>query len=110
MSASVRDCMLGQALVVICAQHYSHRGYEVSHEYHRSSHNVHEALVAAFLTVRFSIRFSNTSPWKILFTNTLGVCTMSGSSSPGSTRCSTSAIVILAAVAIIGLKFRAVLR
>src|SRR5882762_1941617 len=40
----------------------------------------------------------------------LGVCTMSRSSSPTPTMCSTSAIVTLAAVAIIGLKFRAVFR
>ena len=39
-----------------------------------------------------------------------GVWMSSGSISPGSTRCSTSAIVSLPAVAIIGLKLRAVLR
>src|SRR5450755_3038236 len=65
---------------------------------------------AAFVTVLFSILFSNNWPWKIRFTYTLGVCTRSASSSPGSTRCSTSAMVILAAVAIMGLKLRAVFR
>src|SRR5215469_5350566 len=45
--------------------------------------------------------------WENSVPKTLGVCTESGSSSPTSTRCSTSAIVIFAAVAIIGLKFRA---
>ena len=39
-----------------------------------------------------------------------GVWMWSGSMSPGSTRCSTSAMVSLPAVAIIGLKLRAVLR
>ena len=39
-----------------------------------------------------------------------GVTTWSGSISPGSTSCSTSAIVTRAAVAITGLKLRAVCR
>src|SRR4029077_6497392 len=66
--------------------------------------------LALFLTVRFSIRLG----WPVLntirFTYTLAKCTLSGSSCPGSTISSTSAMVTCAAVAITGLKFRDVLR
>src|SRR5579884_2966807 len=63
----------------------------------------------AFRTVRFSMRFSQAA-LKIRFTKILGVWISSGGISPTSTSSSTSAMVTLAAVAIIGLKLRAVLR
>ncbi len=44
------------------------------------------------------------------FTKMPGVWMWSGSISPGRTRCSTCATVTFAAVAMIGLKFRAVFR
>src|SRR5260370_9118774 len=66
--------------------------------------------MTAFLTVRFSIRLSNNSPRKIRFTYTECVCTKSPPNSPSSTKFSTSSIVTFAAVAMMGLKFRAVFR
>src|SRR5213594_2647855 len=63
-----------------------------------------------FLTVRLSIRFSEGVVWKIRWTYIAGVWMQSASREPTSTRCSTSAIVTRAAVAMTGLKFRAVLR
>src|SRR5262249_25860205 len=60
-------------------------------------------------TVRRSMRFSRGAT-RMRCTNTPGVWTHSGSSSPGSTSSSTSAIEIFPAVAAIGLKLRAAFR
>src|SRR5439155_1067732 len=60
--------------------------------------------------VLFSIRLGPYVPWKMVSTKTPGVMTVSGSITPGSTSCSTSAIVCSEAVANTGLKFRADIR
>lgn len=70
----------------------------------------HGSSTHAFLTVRCSMRFSGVALWTMRWTKMPGVWIWSGSSSPTSTRCSTSAMVIFPAVATIGLKFRAVIR
>src|SRR5688572_9057934 len=58
----------------------------------------------------FSMRLSYARPCTMCFTKMPGVWMPSGSSWPGSTSCSTSAMVWRAAVAITGLKLREVLR
>src|SRR3954465_15203570 len=60
--------------------------------------------------LRNSIRFLPVPTSMMRFTKMPGVWMWSGSISPAGTRCSTSTTVIFAAVAIIGLKLRAVLR
>src|SRR4029078_8389920 len=60
--------------------------------------------------LRNSIRFLPMPTSIMRLTKMPGVWMWSGSISPADTRCSTSAIVTFAAVAIIGLKLRAVLR
>src|SRR5260221_7194239 len=60
--------------------------------------------------LRNSMRFLALPTSMMRFTKIPGVWIWSGSISPAGTRCSTSATVIFAAVAIIGLKLRAVLR
>jgi CheY-like chemotaxis protein len=57
-----------------------------------------------------SMRLSASGTWTMRLTKIPGVTMWSGSISPDCTRCSTSATVTLPALAIIGLKLRAVLR
>ena len=66
--------------------------------------------LTTFFTVRCSMRFSGVALRMMRWTKMPGVWIWSGSSSPISTSCSTSAMVILPAVATFGLKLRAVIR
>src|SRR5215216_1664135 len=68
------------------------------------------AFVGRGRVLRNSMRFLPVPTSMMRLTKMPGVWMQSGSSSPAGTRCSTSATVIFAAVAIIGLKLRAVLR
>src|SRR3954471_821329 len=89
------------------------RGHLIAVPWHQTSTPV--AAGAAFLSgrgrvLRNSMRFLPVPTSTMRCTKMPGVWMWSGSISPAGTSCSTSATVIFAAVAIIGLKLRAVLR
>src|SRR4051812_990982 len=89
------------------------RGHLIAGPGHQTSSPVAAgaaALSARGRVLRNSIRLLPVPTSMMRLTKIPAVWMWSGSISPAGTRCSTSATVILAAVAIIGLKFRAVLR
>src|SRR5216683_5269204 len=78
-------------------------------------HQISTPVAAAAASARLRVLRNSMRLWPvptstIRLTKMPGVWIWSGSISPAGTRCSTSATVIFAAVAIIGLKLRAVLR
>src|SRR5262249_56851999 len=86
------------------------RGHLVACPGHQTSSPVPAGAAVRLRTVRCSMCFTALGTCTKRLTKTPGVMMWSGLISPGCTRCSTSATVILPAVAIMGLKLRAVLR